>query len=259
MVKIFLFILCFSLFLMGAYAQQNSPDSSASYRKHNVLSEHRMVWETYRIPAMLFVYGFVAYHSDPLLDFDEDLKRAVWDNRPHMLTSVDNYLQFAPAFSVYALNLAGIRGAHNFVDRSSIYVLSNVILNTLVSTIKPLARRERPNGDGYMSFPSGHTAEAFASAEFMRMEYKGVSGWYGIAGYLMAGTTGFLRMYNDKHYFSDVLAGAGIGIAATDFSYWLYPKIKRLFIRKEEAKCLILPFYSGNVVGLSMVYHFSRR
>ena len=50
----------------------------------------------------------------------------------------------------------------------------------------------------------------------------------------MAGTVGRLRMYNDKHYFSDVVARAGPGIATADLSYWLYPKIRRLFCRRRE-------------------------
>jgi membrane-associated phospholipid phosphatase len=249
------FFLGFCLSLAVVQAQQNLADSLGLTARTGV-SRHKSAWETYRIPAALFVYGFVAYHSDPLLDFDDDLKRAIWDNNPHATTKMDNYLKFMPAVSVYALNLFGVRGANNFVDRSSIYVLSNIVFNALVLTIKPLAHRQRPNGEGYLSFPSGHTAEAFASAEFMRMEYKDVSGWYGVAGYVMAAATGFLRMYNDKHYFSDVVAGAAIGIASTDFSYWLYPKIKRLFVRKDHRNNFILPYYSGNSVGVSLVYHF---
>ena len=42
---------------------------------------------------------------------------------------------------------------------------------------------------------------------------------------------GFLRMYNNKHWLSDVVAGAGIGIMSTKIAYWIYPVIKRkLFI-----------------------------
>ena len=55
----------------------------------------------------------------------------------------------------------------------------------------------------------------------------------------MAGAVGRLRMYNDKHYFSDVVARAGPGIATADLSYWLYPKIRRLFCRRREAGNLI--------------------
>lgn len=55
----------------------------------------------------------------------------------------------------------------------------------------------------------------------------------------MAGTVGYLGMYNNKHYLSDVVAGAGPGIASADLSYWLYPKIRRLCCRWREAGNLI--------------------
>ena len=55
---------------------------------------------------------------------------------------------------------------------------------------------------------------------------------------------------------SNVLAGAGIGIAATDFSYWLYPKIKKLFVRNRNGNGFILPFYQERTAGISLVYHF---
>jgi membrane-associated phospholipid phosphatase len=98
----------------------------------------------------------------------------------------------------------------------------------------------RPDGTNALSFPSGHTATAFASAEFMRMEYKDVSPWYGIAGYAAAATTGYLRMYNNRHWLGDVLAGAGIGILSTQAAYFLYPKITSLLRKKTHR-----PVYSN--------------
>jgi membrane-associated phospholipid phosphatase len=41
----------------------------------------------------------------------------------------------------------------------------------------------------------------------------------------MAATTGYLRMYNNKHWFGDVVAGAGVGILSAKFSYWLFEKL----------------------------------
>ena len=99
--------------------------------------------------------------------------------------------------------------------------MSNILLTTTVFSVKKLTRQLRPDGSGYTSFPSGHTAEAFASAEFMRQEYKDVSPWYGIAGYAVATTTGILRLYNNKHWVRDVVAGAGFGILSTKLAYWI--------------------------------------
>lgn len=236
-------------------AQQLLSDSFTLHSLHPDPPKQPETWKAFRIPAFLFVYGFVAFHSDPLLDFDQDLQRAIWVDHPHRTVHIDNYLQFAPGAAVYALNAAGIHGEHNFVDRSGIYLISNIIQACTVTGIKDLTKRERPNMAGDYSFPSGHTAEAFASAEFMRMEYRHVSAWYGVAGYVMALTTGYLRMYNNKHYFSDVVAGAGVGIASTHLAYWLYPKIKKLIAPHQKEDNALFPFYQDKVVGLHWVYH----
>lgn len=71
--------------------------------------------------------------------------------------------------------------------------------------------RERPNG-GDHSFPSGHTSAAFQGAAFIhaRYGYK-----YAIPAYIGASFVGYSRVYADKHFGSDVLAGAALGIVTS--------------------------------------------
>ena len=125
-----------------------------------------------------------------------------------------------------------------------------------MSSLKKITHIQRPDGSSYESFPSGHTAEAFASAEFLRQEYKDVSPWYGIAGYAAATATGALRIYNNKHWLSDVVAGAGIGIASTKLAYWIYPAIKRKFFKNKPMNTFIIPYYQGGTGAVAMVYTF---
>ena len=73
------------------------------------------------------------------------------------------------------------------------------------------------------AFPSGHTATAFVAAEFIQQEFKDASPWYGFAGYTVATATGTLRMLKNAHWFSDVVAGAGVGILTTKLTYLAYP------------------------------------
>jgi len=81
-------------------------------------------------------------------------------------------------------------------------------------------------------------------AEFLWQEYKYVSPWIGIAGYTIAAGTGILRMYNNKHWFTDIVAGAGFGILSTKMAYWLYPTIKTTFFREKHLKNITaLPYY----------------
>jgi len=79
-------------------------------------------------------------------------------------------------------------------------------------------------------------------------EYKDVNIWYGISGYVVATGTGLFRMYNNRHWLSDVIMGAGIGILSTKVAYWAYPFVnKLLFCSKKEKKLLWLhPFITEN-------------
>jgi len=209
------------------------------------------------VPSVLVAYGFLAMHLDPLLDLNENIKYEIWDKYPHGTVTIDNYLQFAPAVAVYGLNLAGIHGQHQLPDATMIYILSNIIMTSTVTILKNVTHEERPNGSDYLSFPSGHTAEAFASAEFLMQEYKNVSVWYGISGYAVATSVAYLRMYNNKHWFNDVVAGAGFGILSTRLAYILYPKIRKLFSSKSAWKeSMILPEYQNNSPGIAFVHQF---
>ncbi len=68
----------------------------------------------------------------------------------------------------------------------------------------------RPFQDGNKSFPSGHTTTAFAIASGLSNYYYD-KWWIGAVAYPLAGLTAWSRMYDDKHWLSDVLAGAAIG------------------------------------------------
>lgn len=80
--------------------------------------------------------------------------------------------------------------------------------------LKYAVREERPNKRNDYSFPSGHSASSFASAEFIRVRY----GWkYGIPAYLSAAFVGYSRVHAEQHHTHDVLAGASIGVLSSHF------------------------------------------
>jgi membrane-associated phospholipid phosphatase len=257
-------ILIFVLLISYPTFSQQIPDS-ARFVEHTsinrIYSEDPSLLQTphfkeWIVPTTLILYGVLSVHVDALTDVNEQVHNLIWVKHPHNTVSIDNYLQFAPAVAVYGLNLAGIHGANNYLDLSMIYLLSNIILNTAVSTIKNISHVQRPNGADYLSFPSGHTTEAFASAEFLMQEYKNVSIWYGISGYLVAGSVAYLRMYNNKHWFGDVVAGAGFGIMSTRLAYTLYPKIKKIFSHTPIPNSVMMPSYQNHCFGISFVHEF---
>lgn len=203
------------------------------------------------VPAALISYGLVSLiNNSPVRRLDFDNKNEIREDHPRFAAHADNYMQFSPAVAVYALNLAGIKGKHSLLDATGLYVMSTAFMGVSVTSVKNITHRLRPDGSAYNSFPSGHTANAFMAAEFLHQEYKDLSPWYGVAGYTVATATGVLRMYNNKHWLSDVVAGAGFGIASTKLSYLLYPEVKKLFPGHRHLNYTLTPSYQQKTFGL---------
>ena len=259
-----------TLFIFGFYfvnAQKTDsiitkPATSLQVEKINLseslykLNEPTRRLKSLIMPAAFIAYGFIALGSDGLQTIDNNTKIEIKEHHPNPVTKLDNYLQYSPALAVYGLNALGVKGKNNFRDRTIIYALSTVISSAIVLPLKRITKVQRPDSSAFSSFPSGHTTIAFAAAEFMRQEYKDVSPWYGIAGYGAAAATAILRLYNNKNWVSDVVAGAGFGILSTKLAYWIYPVIKRKFFKNKSMNTMVMPFYQNGGGGLSVVYNF---
>lgn len=245
------------------FSQETTPASAIDSIPFNHAAEIKakplITWRSAIIPAAMITYGIVAIKFDAFQDWNEAIKDEIWTKQPHQLIHIDNYLQWAPAASTFALGFAGVKGRHNFTDRALIFGMAELIQSSVVASVKKISGEMRPNGESNQSFPSGHTSNAFTGAEFMRLEYKDVSPWYGVYGYVLAASTGILRMYNNKHWLSDVVAAAGVGILSTDFTYFIYPKIKRLFTVKQHSNAIILPTYNNGAFGISLVKSIGNR
>lgn len=246
--------LVFLFGLFSANAQQNDSitkiDSTSNHLKFN--------YKQLIIPSVLIGYGVIGLESDQLLSFNHQIKDEVTEDIDEKVT-IDDFSQYAPAVSVYALNAFGVKGKNNMRDRSVILVTSYAIMATTVLGLKSISHVERPDGSSNNSFPSGHTATAFMGAEFLYQEYKDKSIWYGIAGYAVATGTGLFRIYNNRHWLTDVATGAGIGILSTKIAYWTNPYItKKLFKSSSENKStsMIMPFYNGQQYGLGFAKIF---
>lgn len=213
--------------------------------------DYRPKISAFILPAALIGYGLVSLGNNPIRDLDLTTKDELQEDHPLFAAHADDYVQFAPALAVYAFNLSGMKGKHNLADATGLYLLSEGIMTGTVTSLKKITRRLRPDGSGSNSFPSGHTANAFASAEFLNQEYKDSHPWIGYMGYTVATVTGVLRMYNNRHWLSDVVAGAGFGILSTKAAYLVYPRFKRFLFGKGSSNYNLVPAYRYQHIGFS--------
>ena len=137
-------------------------------------------------------------------------------------TRIDDYLQFfGPAMTV-GLKLGGYEGRSDWPRLLASAGMSYLIMAGLVNGIKYSAKEMRPDGSTANSWPSGHTATAFVGATLLHKEYGLTrSPWWSVAGYGVATATGVMRVLNNRHWISDVMSGAGIGILSGELGYAL--------------------------------------
>ena len=143
------------------------------------------------------------------------------DFMPEFRCPVDDYLQYLPAAVLVGLKACGVESRSSWGRMLVSDAFSAALMGGIVFAIKNTAQVERPDGSNHHSFPSGHTATAFMTATMLNKEYGYKSPWVGIGAYSVATATGLMRMANNKHWLSDVLAGAGIGIITTEIGYLL--------------------------------------
>jgi hypothetical protein len=256
MKKKLMLLLC-GVTLTAATAQEQIVINGDTLVNQSQATNKSALYKQLMAPTILVGFGSLGLASDGIRSVNKSVRTVMNGDEG---TTIDDYTRYAPMLSVYALNLAGIQGKHNFRDRTVIMLTSNLIMCGATMGLKKLAAVERPDGSKDNSFPSGHTATAFAGAEFLYQEYKDVNVWYGVAGYIVAAGTGLCRIYNDRHWLTDVAAGAGIGILSTKVAYWIYPWMQRQLFGEDAAErkvtAMALPFYNGEQAGLSLAIKF---
>jgi hypothetical protein len=101
-----------------------------------------------------------------------------------------------------------------------------VFSSVATELLKKVADRQRPYiagdhsgfGEGGGSFPSGHVTGAFAIGAVLAESGNDRQRWLRrVLGYGIGAITAYQRMNHDDHWFSDTVAGAGVGIATARF------------------------------------------
>lgn len=254
-IKIFLIPFCSVSFV---FAQGIKKDSLGKFKDPEFKCASLIV------PAVLLGYSTFGVTNDNLKNLDLEitnfvnpgLQNGVYES-PTTIYTFEDIFQHAPFLSVYGLSAIGVKGKNNFKDKTVVLTTAYLIMGSTVTGLKNIVSIKRPDNILEDSYPSGHTANAFMGAEFLRQEYKDTSGWYGVTSYLLASVTGVYRIYHNRHRFSEVLAGAGIGILSAKIAYWIHPFVKKKFYReKKKLNGMALPFYNGDQYGLGFALNF---
>ena len=168
----------------------------------------------------IFVAGIIAKSEK------KSFRQNTEDNKHTLLTDfkthIDDYSQFFGPVLTTGLKIAGVESRSDWGRYLATTAMSYGIMAGFVNGIKYTAKEMRPDGSTANSWPSGHTATAFVGATILHKEYGMTrSPWYSVAGYGVATATGVMRVLNNRHWVSDVLSGAGIGIMSTELAYAL--------------------------------------
>ncbi len=159
-----------------------------------------------------------ALQNDYLLD--RNIHKAGHIRSP--LFPAADWIQYSPAAIMLAVKACGIDGRNDWTRMLTADIISTAAMVVLVNGSKYSIARMRPDGSSRNSYPSGHTATSFMTATMLHLEYgQTVSPWFSVLGYSSATAVGLSRIIQDRHWISDVMAGASIGIFSTYLGYGL--------------------------------------
>jgi membrane-associated phospholipid phosphatase len=170
------------------------------------------------LPTIIIGYGLTTIGNNGLYS-SVQAQKDIQKRFGNFSYSADDYLIYAPFAEILLLNVVKYKCKNDFINTALLIVKTELLVTAITFPLKSVTRQMRPDGSNDQSFPSGHTSNAFALASIVHREYRAKSPWPGVGAYLLAGTVGAFRMLNNKHWQSDVIVGAGIGMLSAHLVY----------------------------------------
>lgn len=203
--------------------------------------------------------GIFVVAEGGILFTDKSVKNFFQEHRTSSLDKVSkNFMEpFGGNYSLLVMSgfLAhGILAKNNKSVSTGLLSLESFLLASVVVRIpKTLVGRDRPDvaSDQFQfkgpfqgnSFPSGHTTAVFSVASVIATQYRETK-WVPITAYSVASLVGLSRIYDNKHWLSDVVAGATIGTLVGNL----------VSHRTSNSKLTVIPFGNGNFQGVRLAY-----
>lgn len=197
--------------------------------------------KAYLLPSILLISGITLNNSRVENKLNRDIREMVGDDYS---VPIDDYAQYVPIALLGLANMAGAPARNHWFDQTKYFLISNAIVSALTHGLKRTVNKTRPNGEAY-AFPSGHTSFAFTNAMVLYKEYQYTAPLLAYSGFAFSGTTAAFRMLNNKHWLSDVLAGAGIAILVTQLVYHFEP-LQNFNPFMKQDKISIIPQVGAN-------------
>jgi len=192
------------------------------------------------IPTSIMLGGYLI-HSYAHESIDNDIRNYVQNElrSGHTICNFENVVQYVPmAFDLVGGFISDSMTDNPFIERAAALGFGFLLESGISQSIKAMVKTPRPSRPySYASFPSGHTSVAFLGAELVRMDYGNL---YGLGAYAIAGTVGYMRIYHDMHWASDVIFGAGVGILCAHLGAGLVDTIFDLLNINLDKKQLVL-------------------
>jgi membrane-associated phospholipid phosphatase len=256
------------LFSFNVIAQEHSSTCNPDSCTHPLSRTENMRYKTkfpraFIIPAICIGAGLSCIKANGLyssIDARNDIQRLTKGRG----SKIDDYLIFSPYVEFAALQALKFKCRNDFINTSILILKSEIIMAAIVFPMKKFTQVERPysyfsgkpeiekdkNSDAFHSLPSGHTAQAFVAAAIVHKEFRYKSQWPGVAAYGLATTVAAYRMINDRHWLSDVLTGAGIGMLSANIAYGTHR------FKWGKKQICVLPTQTKDMTGFAMMATF---
>jgi membrane-associated phospholipid phosphatase len=206
------------------------------------------------LPAALITAGAVGTAIDGLGDYHlytrKDSIRSI---------RIDDYLEWGMLGWVFVCDLMG-KEKHSVADQFFLVALAESLNAGMVQGLKKGINQTRPDGAPH-SFPSGHTANAFLGAHVAFKELKDSSLPLACSGYAIAAFVAGTRVYKNRHWIADVVAGAGFGILSVELSYLIYFPVRNAIVAhnghpKAADRLVVAPMVNQGGGGLYLSFRF---
>lgn len=249
--RIAVFVLLSSILLhpLSVYAFEKSDGSVAKDSIYTNTSNQADAHTSFKIsqiflPASLIAVGTFGVYNSGFKRVNNSVKDEMDKLCGTCYFHIDDYIQYLPVISYIGIDFIGFKSKHSLKERLIVGATAYISMASIVNMTKYSIKEPRPDSGAKNSFPSGHTATVFTGAELVREEY-GLGP--GIGAYTIAVGVAFLRLYNGRHWFNDVVAGAGIGILSARIGYWMLPLYQRWFKWNKSSfdnNMVVIPSYN---------------